>query len=249
MIRAFPALALLWTAVPVALWIWDHRKRTGKLPAIQAWRDHIASTPLGPFVRIALGAAAAVGVLFVFSGIVFSFDAWIDWLHKVSMLDRDPHVNDVSLRCLVAGAGGFQVRILHSRWLIFGLATLGYAGLAFAGCFKRRFDQAATFGSTLIPVVFNPANYYIHFICVLPLLATESRRDDDAVPAGPVPERDVFGWVVLLVMCGAQYWTTLTTDLELHFQLATVIFFSALAVFLMNAALGRADLEPRATAS
>jgi hypothetical protein len=242
MIRAFPALALLWTAAPVAYWIWDHRKKQGRLPDFRAWRDHIASTPLGPFVKIALGAAAAVAVLFVFSGIVCSFDAWIEWLHKVSMLDRDPHVNDVSLRCLIAGAGGSQMRILRSRWLIFGLVSLGFAIAAFAACYRRRFDQAAVFGSMLIPVVFNPANYYIHFICVIPLLAAESRRDEDALPAGPVPDRDLVDWLVLLAVCAAQYWTVLDSDTELHFQHATVILFAALALLLWNAVFRRTDL-------
>jgi hypothetical protein len=249
MIRAFPALALVWTGVPVAFWIWDHRRRQGRLPDWRAWRDHVATTPLGPFVKIAIGAASAAAVLFVFSGIVFSFDAWIDWLHKVSMLDRDPHVNDVSLRCLIAGAGGFQVRILRARWLVFGLVALGYAAAAFAACRKRRFDQAAVFGSMLIPVVFNPANYYVHFICVIPLLAAESRRDEDALPAGPVPERDVLGWLVLLTVCAAQYWTVLDTDTELHFQHATVIFFFALAVLLVTAVFRRQDLPANGAAA
>ena len=86
-------------------------------------------------------------------------------------------------------------------------------------------------GSLLIPVAFNPANYYIHFVMVLPLLAIEATRGDKAASSS-IGWHDVGIWLAILGVCIAQYWTTLVRDGTLHFQLATVLFFAGAGVLM-----------------
>jgi len=248
MIRAFPALALLGTAIPLGYFAWEHRKKFGRLPT---WKD---IGPNHPLVRIAIGAAACLFTAWLLSSLFLSFDAWVAWIQKVSILDRDPHVNDVSLRGLIAGSLGNQRRVLLARMPIFIAAVIAFVVAVIAAARNKRYDQTAVLGSMLIPVVFNPANYYIHFICVLPLLAMEVRppspvgdfqgssgtsegrgKVDDA---SPVSRRDAVSWIILLLMCTAQYWTVLTHDTDLHFQSATAIFFFAMTAFLVNTIRG-----------
>jgi hypothetical protein len=56
--------------------------------------------------------------------------------------------------------------------------------------------------------------------------------------ATPVLRRDAINWIILLLMCTAQYWTVLTHDTDLHFQSATAIFFFAMTAFLVNTIRG-----------
>ncbi|HTU56889.1 MAG TPA: hypothetical protein VMF89_00620, partial [Polyangiales bacterium] len=51
-------------------------------------------------------------------------------------------------------------------------------------------------------------------------------------------------WITLLLMCAAQYFTTLVPDLALHFYTSTVTLFAAL--FVMSVVLLRADPTVRA---
>jgi hypothetical protein len=102
--------------------------------------------------------------------------------------------------------------------------------LVAAAARRRRIDQAAVLGMILVPVVLYPANYYIHFVFLLPLLATERRPTD--VDPSPVSRLDAGVWLTLTVMCAAQYFTTLVPDLGLHFYLETVILFVMLSVLL-----------------
>jgi peptidoglycan/LPS O-acetylase OafA/YrhL len=89
--------------------------------------------------------------------------------------------------------------------------------------------HAALLGTLLIPVAFNPANYYIHFIFALPLLALERPNE-----APPLALRDFLICAILLSICVLQYWTVLIKDWELHFQLATVILFFGIAGLLLT---------------
>jgi hypothetical protein len=230
MIRAFPALALVGVAIPFGYFAWEHWRRLGRLPR---WSEIGLNHPV---VRTAMGAAICVASAWLLSSLLLSFHAWVQWLHKVSILDRDPHVNDVSLRALIAGSLGNQHRMLMARLPLFVAAIAAFTVAIVAAARGKRYDQAAVLGSMLIPVVFNPANYYIHFICVLPLLAMElawakstAKENADA----PLSSHDAKAWMILLLMCAAQYWTVLTHDTDLHFQSATAIFFFAVTAFLV----------------
>jgi hypothetical protein len=232
MIRAFPALALVGAAIPFGYYAWEHRRRTGSLPR---WPQ---IGPHHPLVRTAAGAALCVVSAWLLSSLLLFFDAWTAWLHKVSILDRDPHVNDVSLRALIAGSLGNQHRVLMARLPLFLAAIVAFVMAVIAAGRGKRYDQAAVLGTMLIPVAFNPANYYIHFICVLPLLAIElpwaKTASTDNADAPPLSRADGKLWMILLLMCAAQYWTVLTRDTDLHFQSATAIFFFAMTALLLT---------------
>jgi hypothetical protein len=91
-----------------------------------------------------------------------------------------------------------------------------------------------------VPVVFYAANYYLHIVCFLPLLAVERRlRADESTP--PLSRADATVWLILLGLCVAQYWTVLVSDLPLHFHLATVLLFGALTAIVV--VLVRADVR------
>jgi hypothetical protein len=225
-IRAFPALTLAALAIPVGWWLWDSWRQQRRLPHLsELLRDQ------SPVLRTAAGAAACALVVWLGSSLLFSFDAWSEWLAKVSLLDRDPHVNHISLRALVAGSDHLQLRVLRQRVGLFAaLIALSTVAIVYASR-RKPLDQVAALGTLLIPVVFNPANYYIHFIFVLPVLALERpRRKVSGRPA--LSGYDGWLWGALLVACVAQYWETLVADLELHFQIATVLLFVTLTTLL-----------------
>ncbi|HOU90058.1 MAG TPA: hypothetical protein PLU22_03385 [Polyangiaceae bacterium] len=222
MIRAFPALSLVVMAAPPAWYVVDFWRAHRRLPR----RAELLTTQR-PFLLALAGAAGCVVFCFLFSSLLFSFDAWLEWVAKVRLLDRDPHVNHVSLRALVAGSGGLQPTILRARWPLFATGiALHVVALGWAARGKS-LDQAAILGSLLIPIVFNPANYYIHYVFVVPLLAIEVGRRQRSADAPAIGLHDAAIWGCLLAMCAGQYWTTLVRDLELHFQLATILYFAA----------------------
>jgi hypothetical protein len=225
LIRAFPAFALVWAAVPAVFWYVDRWRADRSPPTLrELWRTQ------QPLFRMAIGAALCVAFFFVLSSAMFSFDAWTEWLAKVRLLDRDPHVNHISLRALVAGSGPLQLSILRARMPIFlGAAALIVIVLAVLSRGKP-LDQAAALGTLMIPVAFNPANYYMHFVWVLPVLALERKRSEVAHGgAQRYTAHDAGVWMALTLLCAALYWTTWVKDLDTHFQFATVLLFATLA--------------------
>jgi hypothetical protein len=229
MIRAFPAFALVGAALPAAWWIGEHYLRHKKLPSIAQFRKEQE-----PILKIAAGAAICVGAFFLLSVALFGAGAWSEWLAKVAILDRDPHTNHVSLRGLVAGNDAMHLFTLNARMPLFVTLVALSALLVVAAARGKHPSRAALLGTILIPVAFNPANYYIHFVFVLPLLAIEKSRAEQEPDESPLELRDFGIWAILLTICVLQYWTVLAPDWELHFQLATVILFFGLAAMLIT---------------
>jgi hypothetical protein len=180
-------------------------------------------------------------VLFLFASLVLSFNAWPEWLNKVKMLETDPHVNEVGLRSMVAGSDFAHQAILRSRMTLFVLIGAALALGAGFIAWRRSVDQAAILGCLLIPVIFNPANYYIHFITILPLLACTLPASDQK--AAPTWNQFII-WGALLLLCVAQYWTTKISDRAIHFEQATVLLFASFAAVLIGCY--RADEHGRA---
>ena len=80
-------------------------------------------------------------------------------------------------------------------------------------------------------MILYPANYYIHFVFLLPLIVAETPGNIANEPEFSSTRSAV--WITLLAMCAAQYFTVLVTDLGLHFYLATALLFAALTTMML----------------
>ena len=145
-----------------------------------------------------------------------------------------------------------QLERFASRKPIFYLGILFYVGLAVAACRRRRLDQAALMGLMLIPIFFYPANYYCHFVFLLPLVGTRDR------PAQPQSESASGDWlftavsVILLGMTVAQYPTLFTGWSDVVYTWQSVIllvgFAAILGVMAWDGWKGRGATEAAALA-
>jgi len=225
MIRVFPALALVGAALPAGLRVLEDVLKTRKLPAITELYAREKAT-----FRVLFGGLATIVGAFLFSIIVLNPGAWPECLTKVSQLSADPHPASIALRSLIAGADGNQGSVLRSRMPLYLAAVALYVGLVVLAARSRRIDQAAVIGMILVPVLTYPANYYIHFVFLLPLIGTERKPTaDDPAPASKL---DAGVWITMTAMCAVQYFTTLVPDLGLHFYLETMVLFATLNVLL-----------------
>jgi hypothetical protein len=225
MIRVFPALSIIGAALPAGLRLLEGLARERRLPNL---KDLLARER--PTVRVLLGAGIAAAASFGFSVAVLAPEAWPDCLQKISQLSADNHPASMALRSLIGGWEDSQAANIRSRMPLYVAATLLYVGLVALAARSRRIDQAALLGMILVPVLLYPANYYIHFVFLLPMLATERRPT--AEDPRPVPLAEAGVWLTLSVMCAAQYFTTMVTDLGLHFYFETVVLFTMLTVVL-----------------
>lgn len=244
--RAFPALALVCLSFPVVWWFIEQLKAHRRLPRrTEWWREQ------RPAFIVLAAAALTGGLLFLGSSLLLGLDAWGDWYVKVGQLSADPHGNHISLRSLIAGWESDQPLVLADRMPLFLMAVVFYVGLVFVACRGQRYEQAAVLGLVLTPVLFYPANYYIHLVWLLPLVMVEQRKLDGALDeqggiATPFDPAHTHVGLALLALCAAQYFTVLETDRGLHFYLASVLLFAALTFLLVtlarrNATLGAAS--------
>lgn len=224
LIRAFPAIALIALAAPLVWWAVDHFRKTQRLPTLsELLAEHRW------FVRTAYGAAGCAAVVFLFSSAVLGLEAWPLWVKKIASFTSDPHVNHVSLLTVTSGSEGNQALVRASRMPFHVAATAVYVGLAAWVARRAAPHQVALLGMLLMPVLMYPANYYIHFIFLLPMLV-----DEEA--AGTLPR---FGkhtaqvWLLLLGLCAAQYFTVKEKDLAIHFYNASVLLMAALLGILL----------------
>lgn len=224
LIRAFPAIALLALGVPVAYALLQSYRAEGKLPTPrrvfeeQRW-----------FFEAALGATACVLVAVVASSLVMGLESWPLWVKKISSFTASPHVNHVSLLTVTSGSEGNQAAVRSARVLFHVAATALYVILALWAAYKRPAHQVALLGISLMPVFMYPANYYIHFIFLLPLVVAEPLEQ----PTRFLREQSGKVWGVLLMLCAAQYFTVKESDLANHFYNASVLLMAALLAMLI----------------
>ncbi len=210
LIRAFPALTFFTLAAPPA---WDLLgrftwQRSAREPLAALWMRHRG------LLRVALGAAVTGSLLFLASVAVFGFAAWVDWRHKVSLLNAGDYMNTLSLRAVLGPRSTLQP-------LLAGLGTLGILLAA------RRAPpaEAAAWGVALLPLWLNPANYYLHSVLLLAVLASEDRAERAiGRPAA---------WLILCAMCVASAFTSFDRDLPAHFQRDTIVLFAALGALVL----------------
>jgi len=242
LIRAFPVVALLGVALP-ALWAFAEQWiKERKRPAFRPWLgEHRAA------VQVLVSAGACVVFMVGLTTILYSPSAWVSWFHKVTLLNRDVGVNEISLRALIAGADNMSGAALQARMAIFvGCEILCIACVALLAR-RRPLHQSMILAMPLVLVISNPSNYYSHFIFLLALLADASVApratavEPDAVAARTIPLVVPFLRVAapLLALCIGGYWASLDPDLDRHFQDSTLLLFAAFVWLFAN--LLRAD--------
>jgi hypothetical protein len=213
LIRAFPAFASMFLVLPPLWWVIDRYRADRKLPSVAEFRR-----TQRPALRAVAGVVGTVVVLVGLSSALFGFsDSWGTWTRKILMHAEQPNSNHVGIRNVVSYSPALEGRKVAderriepwSTWQdlqretfarrkpLFYLGVLAYLGMAIIACRKRRLDQAAVIGLMMIPVFFYPANYYCHYVFLLPLLATR------AGPGRPLSEpegRTLFGRVSAIVL-------------------------------------------------
>jgi hypothetical protein len=213
MIRAFPAIALLGVALPALAWAAERWSSERRLPSLKELATNYPAN-----VRVLVAAAATGVVCLLVTSLLYSPAAWLDWWHKVSMLNSDIGSNDVSLRGLIAGNDSGAGRLMQLRKPLYGACIVACLGLVAWASRKREPVEAALLALPLIPVLMNPSNYYNHFIFLLPLIGAVGDRKHLFATALP-----------FLALCVAQYWSTLDPDAVRHFELSTALLFAAFA--------------------
>lgn len=237
LIRAFPAIALFALALPLAWWLVERYRERETLPS---WREVLEEHRW--LVQAAAGALGCAVFVFLFSSLILGFEAWPLWVKKITSFNADPHVNHVSLLTVTSGSEGNQAMVRAARLPFHVGAIAVYVGLTAWVSRRAAPHQVALLGTMLIPVLFYPANYYIHFIFLLPMLVDE--RAVGSVPR--LGEHTAKVWLLLLGLCAAQYFTVKERDLAIHFYNASVLLMAALlGILVVLAQRAQAESWPR----
>lgn len=233
LIRAFPALSLLALGIPLLWQVLESLWHARRLPSLadvtkqQRW-----------FLHVALGAAITGLLAITASSLILGIASWPEWYAKVSQLTADPHASHISLRTLLSGSEFDHKEVMRARWPLVAVAYVFYIGGVVIGGRGKRPEQIAMLGMTLLPVLLYPANYYLHFLWLLPMTVIERPSEER-----PLNMAGAGTWLCLLLLCAVQYWTTLVPDQSLHFYLGTVCLFGALtALTVVYARQGLRDV-------
>jgi hypothetical protein len=184
MIRAFPALALLFLAVPIGWKLFDVFRARPEEGERQA-----ALAALAPLVKVGAGVVLVVVAFGALSTATFGFDeSWGAWSRKISMHANRPNVNHLGVTALVSFEpenlwqnlrargedpelwGPLTAQTMKDRRFIIIACMLFYTGLAIAACRRLRLADAAVIGTMMIPIYFYPSNYYLHILFTWPLM-------------------------------------------------------------------------------
>lgn len=205
------------------------------------------------FKTVALSGLCTVALAAVLAGGTFGFDAsWGRWFEKISMHTGEPNVNHVGLRTVLAtdldntprklaargdaaAWGSWQQRQLDTfasrKPVFYGLVIL-FLAMAALAAWRNRPEQAAVMGLLLVPVLFYPANYYMHGIFILPLMAMEGS-------SGTRFERGRHVAPVLLLWCALQYFSYVNTNTAERFYIQSVQLLIATALLILPMCLGK----------
>lgn len=235
LIRAFPGLAILGASLPAAWWWLDRFRKERRPPALSELR-----AAQGPTINMLASAGLCAALLIAGTSARWGFSAWQDWFDKVRVLSADTHGNAIALKGLLGGWEPGINATLQQRWPLYAGAVACNLGTAFLLSKRLRPEQSALLWLGLVAVVFYPANYYLHVVCLLPLVVSEPQSLQAASASRREAPRDSSAgrlagmfWLVLLGLCGAQYWTVLVTPLPLRFHLSTVLWFGAWTTLLL----------------
>jgi hypothetical protein len=241
MLRAFPVLALLFLAAPIAWKVVAASRERRSGPD----SDGRPLLQLRPLLKVGVGVAVVVVALGALSTNEFGWEkSWGSWSQKISMHANRPNVNHVGLTALV---GYDSDNLWHNlrargedpelwgpltaqtmkdrRWLIIA-GMLFYTLLGLLACRGARLSDAAVIGTMMIPIYFYPANYYLHILFIWPLLL--------AARNGPPGGRD---WsliaAAILGFCSLQWFGWLIPGNYGHFLYWSGILLGLIAIVLV----------------
>ncbi len=242
LIRGFPGISAVFLLVPPLWYLVELWRKQRKLPS---WAEFKRDQK--PFLLASAGVVACVVALVGVSSGLFGADAsWGNWYRKISIHQEKPNVNHLGLRTVMSFEGEttsdkvlrkelaepwtdwqrYQTAALQRRKpLYYGVMALMVA-MAAVAVRNKRLDQAGIIGMFLIPFVFYPANYYCHYVFLLPL-AVASREDSS--------EREkLFGWVALvsMVMSVALYYTLSERRVDVLYERQSWVLLVGLAAML-----------------
>ena len=204
LIRAFPAMATFFLAVPLVWFVVDYWRAHRRIPKFAELR-----AAERPALRAFTGAAVCVIVLVAITSALFGAqDSWGKWYQKIEIHATGPSSNNVGLRNVLAfdpdySSKGIAQRHAPDNWEImqrttfaarrplFLLVNLIVTALVLIACRGRSLEQASLLGLMLIPFYFYPSNYYCHYVFLLPLAVAVS---------GPDAERNRSFAVVFVVL-------------------------------------------------
>ncbi|QQR80920.1 MAG: discoidin domain-containing protein [Deltaproteobacteria bacterium] len=224
LIRAFPALGVLglglWWLSDVGMRI--YRKEKISLPIL--WKDYI------PFWKTAIGATLCVALSFGITSATFGYKhSWKPWFEKITMHADKPNVNHLGFRNLFSFDSELtsqklaefhrgdwiqtQRETFAKRKFFVNLAILFSLVLILRAMRQKDLHQISLLGLLLIPVFFYPANYYFHYVFLLPLLGAFSKDKVDEVSTSYFTGINV----ILLTMCTFHYFTLLEGEMDVSF--------------------------------
>ena len=241
-IRAFPAFTAISLTFPALWWLAEKYRAERRLPTRKEWLEQQR-----PTLVTGVAAAATVAILVVVTSAILGPSSWIEWSHKVSLLNAEIHINPVCLKTVVAGNDESRWRLLDARAPVYWASALVLIAGVLMAARAKRLEQAAMLGLVFLPVLMMPANYYEHVVCLYPLIATDraaavwKKLGGDLVGPDepPLDLADTVIWVAFCGVCAAQYLTTLVSEMGLHFWLSSLLLISGIALFL--AAMVRRD--------
>ncbi len=251
LIRAFPAMAAIFLAVPLAWFAFDYWRAHRRIPKVADFRS-----AQRPALRAFTGAAACVIALLLATSALFGAkDSWGKWYQKIEIHATGPSSNNVGLRNILAfdpafSGKGIAERHAPDNWEqmqratfaarrpLFYLLNLIATALVLIACRGRSLEQAALLGLMLIPFYFYPSNYYCHFVFLLPLAV--------AVP-GPQAERNrsfAVVFIVLALMAVGQAFTLAEGWIDVRYTYQSFLLLIGFAVILVELARESWRLAP-----
>jgi hypothetical protein len=236
-LRAFPAAAFVGILAAAAWSVMDDWRSTGRVPGWARLRQTQA-----PALRVLMGGAAAFALLVSASVITLGAGAWPAWLHKVALLSSEPRVNHMGVRALfnydfardlrAASERGLsfdwvdaQAHAFEGRFAGYYLAVGALTALIVLACRRQPPARAALLGLCLFVVWLYPANYYIHFVFLLPLLADVPRSLRGVALS---PAATAIGGASC-AMCVAEYAGVIEPYLDRHYFIGSVCLMATLA--------------------
>ena len=251
LIRAFPAMAAFFLAVPMAWFAIDYWRAHRRIPKIADLR-----AAERPALRAFSGAAVCViASLVVTSALFGAQDSWGKWYQKIELHATGPSSNNVGLRNVLAfdpdlSAKGLARRQAPDIWEqsqrstfaarrpLFYLINLIVTALVLIACRGRSLEQASLLGLLLIPFYFYPSNYYCHFVFLLPLAVAVS---------GPNAERNrsfAVVFIVLALMAVGQYFTLAEGWTDSRYTYQSFLLLIGFAIIMVELARESWRLAP-----